>query len=71
MKNPLWFVIWLLILIFIAFFVAAFCAGWYILVYPLTVCIPALSPISDLLLQGAQFTHYCAKAMMECRSLFG
>lgn len=41
--NPLWSIIWLLILIFIAFFVAAFCAGWYILLYPLTVCIPALS----------------------------
>lgn len=43
MKNPLWFIIWLLILVFITFFIAAFCAGWYILIYPLTICLPPLS----------------------------
>ncbi|XP_037913179.1 uncharacterized protein LOC119652884 [Hermetia illucens] len=69
MKNPLWFIVWLIVLIIIAFPVAAFCAGWYILVYALTVCIPGLSGLSDLLLQGAQFAHYCAQAMMDCRSL--
>lgn len=26
--------------------------------------------ITDLLLQGIQFPHYCAQGMMECRSLF-
>lgn len=43
MKNPLWFIIWLVLLIFLSFFVAAFCAGWYIIIYPITVCIPGLS----------------------------
>lgn len=43
MKNPLWFIIWLVILIFLSFFVAGFCAGWYIIIYPITVCIPGLS----------------------------
>lgn len=91
MKNPLWFIIWLVLLIFLSFFVAAFCAGWYIIIYPITVCIPGLSVsgfvdsrkplimttfyfyfqgITDLLLQGIQFPHYCASGMMECRSLF-
>lgn len=43
MGNPLWAFLWLIILIFMSFFVAGFCAGWYILLYPLTVCIPALT----------------------------
>lgn len=42
-SNPLWFVIWLLILIFISFEVAGFCAGFYIIILPITVCIPDLS----------------------------
>lgn len=42
MKNPLWFIIWLILLI-VSLFIAGFCAGWYILIYPLTVCVPALS----------------------------
>ncbi|XP_060522507.1 uncharacterized protein LOC132699677 [Cylas formicarius] len=65
MANVVYSIIWLLILVFISFFVAGFCAGFYILVYPLTVCIPALSGLSDLLLQGVQFTHYCADKMMS------
>lgn len=43
MKNPLWFIIWLVILVIVGFPVAFFCAGWYVVLYPLTVCIPALS----------------------------
>lgn len=43
MKNPLWFIIWLVILVIVAFPVGFFCAGWYVLLYPLTVCIPAIS----------------------------
>ncbi|KAJ6639173.1 hypothetical protein Bhyg_11913, partial [Pseudolycoriella hygida] len=64
MKNPLWFILWLIILI-IAFPIAGFCAGWYILLYPLTVCIPAISGLTDLLHQGIQLTHLAAKSM-EC-----
>lgn len=40
MANVLWSIIWLIILIIVGFWVAFFCAGWYVLVYPLTVCIP-------------------------------
>lgn len=43
MANPLWFIIWLVILVIVAFPVAFFCAGWYVVLYPLTVCIPAIS----------------------------
>ena len=41
--TAFWFVIWLLILIFISFEVAGFCAGFYIIILPITVCIPDLS----------------------------
>lgn len=40
MANVLWSIIWLIILIIVGFWIAFFCAGWYVLVYPLTVCIP-------------------------------
>ncbi|XP_053670373.1 uncharacterized protein LOC128720706 [Anopheles nili] len=69
MANMLWSIIWLLVLVFVAFFVSFFCAWWYVVFYPLTVCVPNLSSVSDLLLKGAQFTHYCAKNMMEGNSL--
>ncbi|ETN63068.1 uncharacterized protein LOC126573045 [Anopheles aquasalis] len=70
MANLLWSIIWLIVLIVVGFWVAFFCAGWYVLIYPLTVCIPDVSVVSDFLLLGAQFTHWCAKAMMEGKSLF-
>jgi len=62
--SPLWMVVWFLLLWFIGLPVAGFCAGWYILVLPFTVCIESLTPITDLLLKGAQATHFCAKHMM-------
>lgn len=65
MGNVVYSIIWFIILIFLAFFVAGFCAGFYIIIYPLTVCIPALSGITDILLQGVQFPHYCAEKMMS------
>ncbi|KAJ9582454.1 hypothetical protein L9F63_003147 [Diploptera punctata] len=68
--SPLWFIIWLLILIFISFEVAGFCAFFYIFLYPVTVCIPDLSALTDFLLKGVQFPYYCAKGMMEGQSLF-
>jgi len=67
--NPLWVIIWLLILIFISFFVAGFCAFFYIYILPITVCVPDLSAFTDVMLKGVQFPFYCAKAMMEGRSL--
>jgi hypothetical protein len=41
--NLLWFIVWLLIFIFISFEVAGFCAFFYILILPITVCIPDIS----------------------------
>lgn len=68
-SSILWFIIWLLILIFISFEVAGFCSFFYIFILPITVCIPDLSAITDLLLKGVQFPYYCAKAMMEGQPL--
>ncbi|KAI9580489.1 uncharacterized protein LOC119638750 [Glossina fuscipes] len=70
MGNPIWFIFWFLIFWFISFFVAFFCAGVYIIVYILVICFPGMSGFTDILLQCIQFPHYCAKAMLECRSPF-
>uniref|UniRef100_A0A182TYM4 Uncharacterized protein n=1 Tax=Anopheles melas TaxID=34690 RepID=A0A182TYM4_9DIPT len=43
MANLLWSIIWLIVLIVVGFWVAFFCAGWYVLIYPLTVCVPDIS----------------------------
>ncbi|EDV93224.1 uncharacterized protein LOC6563029 [Drosophila grimshawi] len=69
MGNPIWFVFWLLVLWFVSLVVAFFCSFLYIILYTLVVCIPGLSGVSDILLQGVQFPHYCAQAMMDCKSL--
>ncbi|ENN81711.1 hypothetical protein D910_08762 [Dendroctonus ponderosae] len=69
MGNVVYSIIWLLILFFISFFVAGFCAFFYIIVHPLSVCIPPLSGLSDILLQGVQFPHYCADKMMTGGSI--
>ncbi|CAH2002232.1 unnamed protein product [Acanthoscelides obtectus] len=65
MGNIVYSIIWLLILFFISFFVAGFCAGFYIIVHPLSVCLPPLTSLAELLLQGVQFPHYCADKMMS------
>ncbi|GLV35497.1 hypothetical protein CBL_01354 [Carabus blaptoides fortunei] len=65
MANPVFSIIWLLIFIFISFIVAGFCAFWYIVIFPFTVCLPDLSKLTDLLLAGVQFPHYCAQGLME------
>ncbi|CAO1423500.1 unnamed protein product [Diamesa hyperborea] len=70
MKNPLWVILWLIILILVAFFVAGFCATWYIIIYPLTVCVPDIAVVTDFLLKAVQFPHFCAKNMMEGTPLF-
>nr|CAI5820236.1 unnamed protein product [Callosobruchus analis] len=43
MGNVIYSIIWLLILFFISFFVAGFCAGFYIILHPLSVCLPPLT----------------------------
>uniref|UniRef100_A0A182PIZ2 Uncharacterized protein n=1 Tax=Anopheles epiroticus TaxID=199890 RepID=A0A182PIZ2_9DIPT len=70
MANALNSIIWLLLLIFVSFWLSFFCAGWYVLIYPLTLCIPALSHISDILLSGARFIHICCRGILDGRSLF-
>jgi hypothetical protein len=42
-SSALWVIVWLLILIFISFEVAGICASFYIILLPITVCIPDLS----------------------------
>ncbi|KAF2886300.1 hypothetical protein ILUMI_19874 [Ignelater luminosus] len=70
MGNPVNSILWLLILIFISFFVAGFCAFWYIILHPLSVCIPPLKGLTDILLAGIQFPHHCAEKMMSGSPLF-
>ncbi|KAL1494348.1 hypothetical protein ABEB36_009960 [Hypothenemus hampei] len=60
MANCVRSLIWLLILIFVSFFVASFCSSFYIILLPLTVCFGDLKPVTNFLLQGLQFPHYCA-----------
>lgn len=43
MVKALWFVIWLIILLIFSFWIAGFIAFFYIILYPVTVCIPDLS----------------------------
>ncbi|KAL1494349.1 hypothetical protein ABEB36_009961 [Hypothenemus hampei] len=69
MGNVVLSIIWLLILIFISFWVAGFCAGLYIIIHPLSVCIPPLTGLADILLQAVQFPHYCAEKMMSGGSI--
>ncbi|XP_022113634.2 uncharacterized protein LOC110992220 [Pieris rapae] len=65
MGNILFSIIWLIILIFIGFWIAGIAAGIYILVLPFTVCIDALSGLTDFLLSVVQFPKYCAQGIME------
>ncbi|RZC39172.1 hypothetical protein BDFB_005754 [Asbolus verrucosus] len=43
MANFLCCIAWFLVLWFVSFFVAGFCAWIYILLYPLSMCISALT----------------------------
>ncbi|XP_041786260.1 uncharacterized protein LOC121601501 [Anopheles merus] len=70
MGNPIWCIFWLIVLWFFGFWVSCVCAFFYALIYPITVCIPALSGVSDILLKGAQFAHYCAQCMINGRAPF-
>ncbi|KAF9824070.1 hypothetical protein SFRURICE_020336 [Spodoptera frugiperda] len=67
MGNILFSIIWLIILIIVAFWIAGFAAGLYIILLPFTVCIEALSGLTDFLLSVVQFPRFCAQRMMEGR----
>uniref|UniRef100_A0A2H1WBN4 SFRICE_010911 n=1 Tax=Spodoptera frugiperda TaxID=7108 RepID=A0A2H1WBN4_SPOFR len=67
MGNILFSIIWLIILIIVAFWIAGFAAGLYIIILPFTVCIEALSGLTDFLLSVVQFPRFCAQRMMEGR----
>ncbi|CAK1579330.1 unnamed protein product [Parnassius mnemosyne] len=65
MGNVIFSLIWLLVLIFVAFWIAGIAAGFYIIILPFTVCIEALSGLTDFLLSVVQFPKYCAQAMVD------
>ncbi|CAK1544021.1 unnamed protein product [Leptosia nina] len=67
MGNVIFSIIWLIILIFIGFWVAGIAAGIYIIVLPFTVCINALSGLTDFLLSVVQFPKYCAQGIVDGR----
>lgn len=64
--NLLYSLIWLLILCTIAFPVSFFCAGWYVLIFAITACIPALS-VSVLYLPFDNFANIPTKIHRVCR----
>ncbi|CRK88119.1 CLUMA_CG001904, isoform A [Clunio marinus] len=70
MAKALWFIIWLVILLIFSFWIAGFIAFFYIILYPITVCIPDLSVVTDFLLKCIQFPKICAENMMEGKPLF-
>jgi len=63
--NPIWMMVWMSTLMFVAFPISGFSAGWYILLNPFTLIFDSLNPVTDALLRGVHFTHFCAKHMME------
>ncbi|CAL1270954.1 unnamed protein product [Larinioides sclopetarius] len=67
--NFLWAIVWLIILIFAGFLVSGFCAGFYILFSIFTPCIKDLSSVTDFLLRGVNFAHYCSENMVSMRPL--
>ncbi|CAG9860705.1 unnamed protein product [Phyllotreta striolata] len=69
MANVVNSIVWLIILILVSFWIAGICAGFYIIVHPLSVCLPPLTSLAELLLSGIQFPHYCADKMMSGGSL--
>uniref|UniRef100_A0A2A4JVY0 Uncharacterized protein n=1 Tax=Heliothis virescens TaxID=7102 RepID=A0A2A4JVY0_HELVI len=69
MGNIVFSLIWALILIFISLWIAGIAAGFYIIILPFTVCIEALTGLTDFLLSVVQFPRYCAEAMMQGRGL--
>jgi hypothetical protein len=63
--SPIFSLIWLLILIFLSFWIAGIAAGLYVIVYCIEACVPDIKVLSEILLKGVQFPHYCAKQMLD------
>jgi len=63
--NPIWMAVWLSTLMFVAFPISGISAAWYIILNPFSLMFDQLSPVTDALLRGVQFTHFCAKNMIE------
>ncbi|CAG9806592.1 unnamed protein product [Chironomus riparius] len=70
MPKIVWSIIWLIILIIFSFWIATFLAFFYIILFPITVCIPDISVVTDFLLKCIQFPKYCAENMMAGTALF-
>ncbi|XP_026676888.1 uncharacterized protein LOC113466030 [Diaphorina citri] len=66
--NVVYGLFWLILLALISYWVACFCFFPYIIVSVLTPCIPALKPISDILLAGIMFPYKCSDNMVHMRS---
>ncbi|CAH0723776.1 unnamed protein product, partial [Brenthis ino] len=67
MGNIIFSLLWLIILLFVGFWVACFAAGFYIFLVPFTVCIGALSGLTDFLMSCITFPKYCAQGIMDGR----
>jgi hypothetical protein len=65
MAKALWFIIWLIILLIFSFWIAGFIAFFYIILYPITVCIPdiAVSIVDDL--QHGAMASACLRRTFE------
>ncbi|XP_026292685.1 uncharacterized protein LOC113217057 [Frankliniella occidentalis] len=59
---------WLLVLVFLSWWIACLCFFPYVVVSVLTPCLPALKPLSDILLKGVSFPFMCSDNMVNQRS---
>lgn len=66
--KALWFIVWLIILLVFSFWIAGFLAFVYIILYPITVCIPALS-VSSNFVRGLgrllTVSHFCLQPVTD------
>ncbi|KAL3272406.1 hypothetical protein HHI36_013882 [Cryptolaemus montrouzieri] len=65
MKKVIEGLFWTFVLVFFAFGIAGFCSPFYIVVYFFEAFVPDIQPLSDILLQGLQLPHYCAKRVLD------
>ncbi|KAJ3664952.1 hypothetical protein Zmor_000481 [Zophobas morio] len=64
-KNPVCCIVWFICLWF-SFMIAGIAAFFYVIFYPITVCISACTGFTDVLLKGIQLPHTCAQKMVNC-----
>jgi len=55
--NVLWSILWIILLIFVVWYVADLVVWFYILLLPFAACIPALTPVTDILLKVVQYPY--------------